>query len=175
MSEIVIQAIGFLGLLFFIISYQIRSNKVLFLCQLMGCVVFCIQMLLLGAYTGAVSLLVNILRNILLLKINDWKWVKSRWTLTAVIALLTAVTAYTWSGALSLLPFASVAVTSIGYWTDNAQKIRLSQLIGSPCTLLYDIFVKTWGGAISEGMTIVSIIVSIVRFGWNDLDDKKLA
>ena len=104
MSEIVIQAIGFLGLLFFIISYQIRSNKVLFLCQLMGCVVFCIQMLLLGAYTGAVSLLVNILRNILLLKINDWKWVKSRWTLTAVIALLTAVTAYTWSGALSLLP-----------------------------------------------------------------------
>ena len=175
MSEIVIQAIGFLGLLFFIISYQIRSNKVLFLCQLMGCVVFCIQMLLLGAYTGAVSLLVNILRNILLLKINDWKWVKSRWTLTAVIALLTAVTAYTWSGALSLLPFASVAVTSIGYWTDNAQKIRLSQLIGSPCTLLYDIFVKTWGGAISEGMTIASIIVSIVRFGWNDLDDKKLA
>jgi len=175
MSEIVIQAIGFLGLLFFIISYQIRSNKVLFLCQLMGCVVFCIQMLLLGAYTGAVSLLVNILRNILLLKINDWKWVKSRWTLAAVIALLTAVTAYTWNGALSLLPFVSVAVTSIGYWTDNAQKIRLSQLIGSPCTLLYDIFVKTWGGAISEGMTIVSIIVSIVRFGWNDLDDKKLA
>ena len=175
MSEIVIQAIGFLGLLFFIISYQIRSNKVLFLCQLMGCVVFCIQMLLLGAYTGAVSLLVNILRNILLLKINDWKWVKSRWTLTAVIALLTAVTAYTWNGALSLLPFVSVAVTSIGYWTDNAQKIRLSQLIGSPCTLLYDIFVKTWGGAISEGMTIASIIVSIVRFGWNDLDDKKLA
>jgi len=175
MSEIVIQAIGFLGLLFFIISYQIRSNKVLFLCQLMGCVVFCIQMLLLGAYTAAVSLLVNILRNILLLKINDWKWVKSRWTLAAVIALLTAVTAYTWNGALSLLPFVSVAVTSIGYWTDNAQKIRLSQLIGSPCTLLYDIFVKTWGGAISEGMTIVSIIVSIVRFGWNDLDDKKLA
>lgn len=175
MNEIVIQAIGFLGLLFFIISYQIRSNKVLFLCQLMGCVVFCIQMLLLGAYTGAVSLLVNILRNILLLKINDWKWVKSRWTLTAVIALLTAVTAYTWNGALSLLPFASVAVTSIGYWTDNAQKIRLSQLIGSPCTLLYDIFVKTWGGVISESMTIISIIVSIVRFGWNDLDDKKLA
>lgn len=175
MSEFVIQTIGFAGLLFFIVSYQIRSNKALFLCQLMGCVVFCVQMLLLGAYTGAVSLLVNILRNILLLKINDWKWVKSRWTLTAVIALLTAVTAYTWNGALSLLPFVSVAVTSIGYWTDNAQKIRLSQLIGSPCTLLYDIFVKTWGGAISEGMTIVSIIVSIVRFGWNDLDDKKLA
>lgn len=132
-------------------------------------------MLLLGAYTGAMSLLVNILRNVLLLKINDWKWVKSRWTLTAVLVLLTVMTAYTWSGWISLLPFISVAVTSIGYWTDNAQKIRLSQLIGSPCTLLYDIFIRTWGGVISESMTIISIIVSIMRFGWNNLDDKKSA
>ena len=93
----------------------------------------------------------------------------------AVLVLLTAMTAYTWNGWPSLLPFISVAVTSIGYWTDNAQKIRLSQLIGSPCTLLYDIFIRTWGGAISESMTIVSIIVSIARFGWNNLDDKKSA
>ena len=175
MSEFAIQLIGFAGLLFFIVSYQIRSNRALFLCQLMGCVVFCIQMLLLGAYTGAMSLLVNILRNVLLLKITDWKWVKSRWTLIAVLVLLTAMTAYTWNGWPSLLPFISVAVTSIGYWTDNAQKIRLSQLIGSPCTLLYDIFIRTWGGVISESMTIISIIVSIMRFGWNNLDDKKSA
>ena len=95
--------------------------------------------------------------------------------MTAVLVLLTAMTAYTWNGWPSLLPFISVAVTSIGYWTDNAQKIRLSQLIGSPCTLLYDIFIRTWGGVISESMTIISIIVSIMRFGWNNLDDKKSA
>ena len=65
---------GFVGLLFFLVSYQIRSNRVLFLLQLLGCIVFSVQMALLGAFTGALSLLVNILRNVLLLKINDWKW-----------------------------------------------------------------------------------------------------
>lgn len=175
MSAILIQAMGFIAAIFFIISYQIRSNRALFLCQLIGCLIICIQMLLLGAYTGAMGLLVNILRNVLLLKVNDWAWVKSRYTLAAVLALLLGVTAFTWDGWISLLPLASVGVTSIGYWTNNAQKIRLSQLFGSPCTLLYDILVHTWGGALSEAITLASIIISIFRFGWKNLDQDESA
>lgn len=168
MNEYMVQAIGFLGVALFIISYQIRSNRALFLCQLMGCIVFCVQFFLMGAYTGAISLIVNIARNLLLIKSNDWKWAKSQVTLAAIILLLLVMTICTWAGWISILPFVSVAVTSIGYWTQNAQKIRLSQLFGSPCTLLYDILVHTWGGAVCEAITILSIIISIVRFGWRN-------
>ena len=169
MNEYLVQAIGFLGVALFIISYQIRSNRALFLCQLVGCIVFCVQFFLMGAYTGAISLIVNIARNLLLIKSNDWKWAKSQVTLAAIILLLLVMTICTWAGWISILPFVSVAVTSIGYWTQNAQKIRLSQLFGSPCTLLYDILVHTWGGAVCEAITILSIIISIVRFGWRNL------
>ena len=167
-----VQAIGILGVALFIISYQIRSNRALFLCQLMGCIVFCVQFFLMGAYTGAISLIVNIARNLLLIKSNDWKWAKSQVTLAAIILLLLVMTICTWAGWMSILPFVSVAVTSIGYWTQNAQKIRLSQLFGSPCTLLYDILVHTWGGAVCEAITILSIIISIVRFGWRNLGEE---
>nr|WP_325223378.1 YgjV family protein [uncultured Oscillibacter sp.] len=172
MNKYMVQAIGFLGVALFIISYQIRSNRVLFLCQLMGCIVFCVQFFLMGAYTGAISLIVNIARNLLLIKSNDWKWAKSQVTLAAIILLLLVMTICTWAGWISILPFVSVAVTSIGYWTQNAQKIRLSQLFGSPCTLLYDILVHTWGGAVCEAITILSIIISIVRFGWRNLGEE---
>nr|WP_325225228.1 YgjV family protein [uncultured Oscillibacter sp.] len=172
MNEYMVQAIGFLGVALFIISYQIRSNRALFLCQLMGCIVFCVQFFLMGAYTGAISLIVNIARNLLLIKSNDWKWAKSQVTLAAIILLLLVMTICTWAGWISILPFVSVAVTSIGYWTQNAQKIRLSQLFGSPCTLLYDILVHTWGGAVCEAITILSIIISIVRFGWRNLGEE---
>lgn len=172
MNEYMVQAIGILGVALFIISYQIRSNRALFLCQLMGCIVFCVQFFLMGAYTGAISLIVNIARNLLLIKSNDWKWAKSQVTLAAIILLLLVMTICTWAGWISILPFVSVAVTSIGYWTQNAQKIRLSQLFGSPCTLLYDILVHTWGGAVCEAITILSIIISIVRFGWRNLGEE---
>ena len=172
MSEIIIQAIGFIGVAFFIASYQMRSNRALFLFQLIGCLVFTAQFLILGAYTGALSLMINVLRNLLLLKIGEWKWVKSKLTLSAILLMLIAVTLYTWDGWLSLLPLMSVGITSIGYWTNNAQKIRLSQMFGSPCTLLYDALICSWGGVLNESIALVSIIVSICRFGWaNQAED----
>ena len=90
-----------------------------------------------------------------------------------ILVLLAAFTIWTWDGWISLLPFASVGVTTVGYWTDNAQKIRLSQLMGSPCTLLYDVLIHSWGGVLSESITLVSIIVSILRFGWKNLNDDR--
>ncbi len=172
MSEFWIQAIGFVGVALFIISYQIRSNRTLFLCQLLGCLVFCLQFFLMGAYTGAIGLIINIARNLLLLKVDSWKWAKSKVTMAVIILLLGVMTVYTWAGWKSLLPFISVAVTTVGYWTNNAQKIRLSQLIGSPCTLAYDLIVRTWGGALSEAIAIVSILISIYRFGWKNLNEQ---
>ena len=169
MSELAIQAIGFVGVAFFIASYQIKSNRALFACQLTGCIIFCIQFFIMGAYTGALSLIINIIRNVLLLKARDWPWVKSKITLAVIIALLAGITGYTWAGWMSLLPFVSVAVTSIGYWTNNAQKIRLSQFIGAPCTLVYDILIRSWGGVLSESITLMSIIISVVRFGWKEM------
>lgn len=171
MNEFAIQLIGFIGVAFFIASYQMRSNRLLFLFQLIGCLIFCVQFFIMGAYTGALSLIVNVLRNLLQLKLNDWPWVKSKLTLSAIIALLVAITVYTWAGPLSLLPFFSVAITSIGYWTNNAQKIRLSQLFGSPCTLVYDALIHSWRGVLNESIALLSIIISIVRFGWKNLGE----
>lgn len=169
MSGIIIQAIGFTGMAFFIASYQMRSNRMLFLFQLIGCLIFIAQFSIMGAYTGALGLVVNVLRNLLLLKIGKWKWVESKITLTAILILLAGVTAYIWAGWISLLPLLSVGISSIGYWTNNAQKIRLSQLCASPWTLIYDAIIGSWGGAANEAIALLSIIVSIFRFGWSNL------
>ena len=171
MNGYIVQGIGFVAVAFFILSYQMKSNRLLFLFQLIGCSIFVVQFGVLGAYTGALSLLINILRNVLLLKANVWTWVRSKKTMLGIITLLVAFTIWTWNGWISLLPLASVGVTTVGYWTDNAQKIRLSQLMGSPCTLLYDVLIHSWGGVLSESITLVSIILSIIRFGWKNLND----
>lgn len=172
MNEIILQGIGFIGVALFIVSYQLKSNRALFMCQLLGCTAFCVQFFLMGALTGAISLIVNIARNVLLIKAKKWKWARSNVTMCVILFLLTAVTIVTWAGLESLLPFISVAVTTVGYWTHNGQKIRLSQLVGSPCYLIYDVTVHSWGGVISESIAIISIIVSIRRFGWKNLADE---
>ena len=99
MNPYLVQAIGFVGVALFIISYQIKSNRALFFCQMMGCLVFCVQFFLITKYSPP-------------------------------------------------------------------------QLVGSPCTLTYDLIVRSWGGALSEGIAIASILVSIWRFGWNNLAEE---
>ena len=169
MSDLAIQMIGFVGAAIFALSYQIKASRGLLLYQLVGCIVFALQFLLIGAFTGAISLTINVIRNLLLYESKDWKWVRCKGTLSIIIVLMSAMTVYTWSGWRSLLPFAATVVTSIGYWTTNAQKIRSSQLFSAPCQLLYDALVHSWGGVLNETVTLISIIISIIRFGWKEL------
>lgn len=72
------------------------------------------------------SLLINILRNLLLLKIKDWKWVESKLTLIGVIVLLLIMTIYTWAGWISLLPKGGAS---------NAKKTGIEKVVGLPVSL----------------------------------------
>lgn len=141
----------------------------------MGCLTFSLQFALLGTLSGCLSLLVNIVRNTMLTKYNDSAVV--RWTgwivVFSTMSLATAL--LTWNGWISLLPVARTVAGTIGYWTNNAKKIRIANLtVNAPCMLLYDVLVRLWGGVLNESITILSILISIVRFGWKSLDGDKI-
>ncbi len=172
MNEIIIQAVGFLAVSFILVSFQMKDNHKLFLWQMLGCIVFFIQMFLMGAYSGAITLLINATRNYILIKSDDWKWGKSKMTLGSILLSLLVTTAYTWNGLNSLLPFACGIITTLGFWSFNARTIRVTQLIGSILFLIYDSIIMTFGGIISEIITSASIIISFYRFGWKNLGDE---
>ncbi len=172
MGNIIAQAIGFAAVALFILSYQVKSNRTLFLFQVAGSALFCLQFFLLGAASGCFSLAVNILRGTLLMKYNDWPWVRLKGLAFALCGVYGAILLLTWAGPVSLLAFAASAVSTLGYWRNNARTIRLSNLLcASPCWLVYDVLVRSWGGVLNETVTITSILVSLFRFGWAALGD----
>lgn len=174
MKEVLIQGIGFIGVIFYIASYQVKSNKGLYLCQGLGSASFVVQFVLLGGLTGCFGLLITILRNFLLSRIDQWPWVKGKAVALGIIALSTAVTVCTWDNWLNILPWLAVVGSTIGYWTNNARNIRLSNLIcASPCWLIYDILLGSIGGVVNESITLCSILVSIYRYGWKALGDNQ--
>ena len=176
MNDLTIQIIGIIGVFFFMMSYQVKSNKMLFFMQIAGCFVFCVQLGLLGAYSGCMSLVVLVVRNIMLTRYEKWEWV--RWKGWAIIfsLILVAITIMTWDGPVSILPGLGAISGTLACWTNNAKIIRITNLtINSPCCLIYDVIFRSWGGVINESITIISIIVSIMRFGWKALDGDRVA
>ena len=172
MIKIIANGFGVLSTLCFIISFQIKSNKALFVMQSIANVFYGTQFYLLGARGGLFNMGMQILRNMLLIRIEQWTWLKWKgWApLFCVPSLIYMI--FTWSGPLDLLPFIPYTVGTFAYWTNDAKMFRLSEIVAvSPAWLLYDFITEAYGGMLTEIVIRASVIVSIIRFGWNGLDD----
>ena len=168
-SYLLIQAVGLIGTGLYFLSFQCRKNSSLFRVQFLSYLFYTAHLLLLGAVTGGVSYAINTLRSLLL----GSKWPFARkWQTGLVICLLQAAAlALTWSGWISLLPVAANIASTIGGYTHNPRKIRLvGMLLNSPLWIVYDILVGSWAGLIDEVLSEASMALSIIRFGWKNLD-----
>lgn len=172
MRFIIANGFGILSTLCFIISFQVKSNKGLYIIQCIANVFYGAQFYLLRAYGGLFNMGMQIFRNLLLCKIDDWKWLQ--WKGMAPVLCLPSLVymIFTWNGLLDLLPFIAMVAGTFGYWTNNAKILRLSELVCiAPAWMIYDFVSKAYGGVLNELVILGSVVFSIIRFGWKGLDD----
>lgn len=66
----------------------------------------------------------------------------------------------------------AMTVGTFGYWTNSAKKLRMAELFCvAPAWMVYDLAAGAYGGVLNEAVILASIIFSIIRFGWQGLDD----
>ena len=166
---ILIQAIGVLGTVLFFLSYQFKSSKTLFRVQFVSYLCYTVHLLMLGAVTGGISYILNTLRSFCLGSKNEFLKGKAVCCGICLLQLLTLV--FTWDGWWSVLPVAANIAATIGGYTYNAKKIRIAGIfINSPLWIIYDVIVGSWAGIIDEIVSEASMIISICRYGWKELD-----
>ncbi len=172
MIRIIANGFGVLSTLCFIFSFQIKSNKALYITQAIGNVFYGLQFWLLGATGGLFNMGMQTLRNLLMLKYNDWKWMHWKGCAPLFCVPSFVYMILTWTGPLQILPFIAFSVACLAYWTNSAKLIRLSEIACvSPAWLIYDLIEGAYGGILTELVILGAVIVSIVRFGWKGLDD----
>jgi len=169
MNSFFVQAIGVAGTIVFFLSYQCRSNRNLFRVQFISYLCYTAHLLLLGAVTGGISYTINTVRSFCLGSKNDF--LKS-WKMCWIICLLQVITLIlTWDGWWSVLPVAANMAATIGGYTCNARKIRVvGMFVNSPLWIVYNIIVGSWAGILDEIVTEASMIISIIRYGWKNLN-----
>lgn len=166
---ILTQAIGFLGTILFFLSYQFKNNKTLFRVQFVSYLCYTVHLLMLGAVTGGVSYMLNTVRSFCLGSRNSFLKSRGMCGLLCVLQGLTLV--FTWNGWPSLLPIAANIAATIGGYTYSARKIRVvGMCINSPLWILYNIIVGSGAGILDEVVSEASMILSILRYGWKNLD-----
>ena len=169
MNNFFVQAIGIFGTILFFLSYQCKKNKNLFRVQFVSYLCYTIHLLLLGAVTGGISYVLNTVRSFCLG--SKYAFLKSKWMCTIICTLQVIALLITWDGWWSLLPIVANIAATIGGYTYNGQKIRATGIfINSPLWIIYDIIVGSWAGILDEVVTETSMLISIYRYGWKNLN-----
>ena len=166
---LLIQAVGIIGTVLFFLSYQCKSNKNLFRVQFVSYLCYTTHLLMLGAVTGGISYVLNTVRSFCLG--SKYPFLKSRLMCCIICALQVLALLVTWDGWWSVLPIIANIAATVGGYTYNGRKIRaVGMFINSPLWIIYDIIVGSWAGILDEIVTEASMILSIYRYGWKNLD-----
>lgn len=162
MYEFIAQAIGIVAAALTILSFQFKNNKLLFLFQAVAGFLFSVNFFMLGAYTAAFLNLTNLFRGALL---AGGKRFESNWFAAALMAVYTVVTVVTYANWLSLLVLVAQLVGTVAMWSRKGKIIRFGQLfVVSPAWLIHNIINFSLGGLITEVVSILSILISLIRY-----------
>ncbi|MBQ4137273.1 MAG: YgjV family protein [Clostridia bacterium] len=158
--EITAQIIGIIGSALTIISYQCKNPRKLIMLQGAGGLMFAINFFMLGAYTGALLNLVNVVRSISFAKIKS----KNKLLPITLIAVYAISTVFTYNGWLSIAVFAAQTAGTVIFYLDNDKIIKIVSLcFVSPVWFVHNALTGSLGGVMCEGFAMVSIIVYIAR------------
>ena len=169
LQYLIAQMVGFIAMALIILSFQCKGSRKLFFVQLCGNAVYMVHFVLLGAYSGGAALLVSCLRNLVYSSGRPWAaWRGWPWVIVGCNLLVSVLT---WKDLFSIFPLIVGVTLAVSGWSRNGKTIRLANLfVISPCWLIYDFYSGSLAGALTDSISMISVIVSVVRYGWKALD-----
>ncbi|MFA5814636.1 MAG: YgjV family protein [Bacteroidales bacterium] len=164
MSSILIQVIGFLGLLFFILSFQQKNRNRILQLMVFGQVIFLFHFVLLGAWTAAGMNVAGIARTLVFRFREKKKW--ANWRFWPVIFIILFVTAglFARESWIGILPVVAMSIETTGLWMKNLKILRIINLFPHPFWFTYNLIKGSWAGVVCEIFVLSSIIVAIIRY-----------
>ncbi|MBQ6728139.1 MAG: YgjV family protein [Clostridia bacterium] len=162
-ADVLIQAIGFIGIALNIIAVQFNKHWQIILFKTLGSALFVLQYILLEAWTGAAMDGIGILRNVIFIfTVKNGKptffWVIFFSVLTVILG------AATFEGWVSFLAIGAKLLSCIAYGIDNPRTIRYLGLPTSMLWITYNSIHVSIAGVINELLVTASIIIAEIRF-----------
>ena len=156
MKEILIQLIGILAWIFLFSSYRAKNIKKIILIQLCSSSLYVTHYYLLGAYTGVFTCTISLFAGLLFYFSKNRKI-----DFLFLIPLLSAGAYFFYNGPLSITPIIANLIDSYALTKYRKTILRYS-LISYTLWIIYDIFVKSYSCIITDGLVLISNIVTLI-------------
>ena len=117
--------------------------------------------LLLGAYSGCITKLLAIFRDCFIILKKNCNNFLNYFYLIFFIILYIIASIFTFNGILSILPLLAALIYTIFIWNGNELRLKKIAFICYFIWLIYNIFVMSISGIVSNVISIVSTLIAI--------------
>ncbi len=149
---IFIQIIGFIAWLLLGLSYYRKDTDHILIFQVISTILFCLHYFLLGAYSGLLICIYEVIRDY-----SYYKTDKDNYIFVGS-ALVYAVSGYfTYTGLLDLFPYFASLMDGF-FLTKKRNIVVFGAIITYTLWFIYDMYAKSYSGAITDGIIIISNI-----------------
>ncbi|USN95109.1 MAG: YgjV family protein [Candidatus Nomurabacteria bacterium] len=164
-NQLLIQGLGFFGLLFQLFSFQANDRSKILFRQGIGAIFFAVHFFLIGAFSGATISAVIAARNAVFYEKTKESWANHKiWMFFFMILLVALTLFFAWEGWFSLLPLCGTVVGTYARWNDKSNLIREFSLGGVTLWLIYSIIVGSIPAIINNALLLASVFVGFLRF-----------
>ena len=166
---VVIQLIGFIGLVIGVLAFQFKQHRHIVLCKMTSELVFSLQYLLLGAWAAALLVFASATRNMLFCAMV--KRGRSTTPLIYIFGIFVVIVGIvTFDGGISLMLIAAKLLTTISYGMKNERLLRYITLPSCVLWCIYNLYIGSLGGAIGDCLNLLSLVTAMCKF---DLPNQK--
>jgi hypothetical protein len=164
LQQIFIQGIGYVALIFIILSVQNKKRARIFLFLTIATLLFMVQYALLHAWTGAVMNVIGVTRTVTFSQKETKSWARHPAWLIAFLLAFLAAGITTWVSYFSVLPILATWLDTVALWKEDAQAVRGFLILPRPFWFFYNFFVGSYAGMTTEIFLFTSILVGIIRY-----------
>ncbi len=158
-----VQSLALVFLLLFAISYHAKTRKTMLSIQFVGVCVFALHFFLLHAWSGFAVQVIHSAAILLFISKEKNNFLGSRFLLAFFIALYFISTLLTWQGYFSIFAFLGISFGTLAKWQTKPNSIRTLLLFTGILWIIYDLFVNSYGGIITEIILIISGVISLIN------------
>ncbi|MBE5743465.1 MAG: YgjV family protein [Clostridiales bacterium] len=186
MFDFFVQCLGILGAICTIIALQFNKHFWIIFFKTLSELLFAVQLVFLGSYTGAVMNVISVIRNVIFVYAVKKNKPVLPWILAfSSFALITGVTTavLSWNTTLqtcskfgneffvmfftiliSILPIFGKIITTFAYACKDPHKLRMLNLPSLTSWLIHDIIIFSIAGISNNLFGIVSAIIAEIRY-----------
>ena len=151
-----VQLIGFIAWLLLAFSYYRKDTNHILVFQIISTILFCIHYLLLGAYSGLLICIYEVIRDYAYYRTDQDNYI----FIGSIFVY--GISAYlTFTSILDLFPYLASLIDGF-FLTKKRVIVVLGAIVTYTLWLIYDLYAKSYSGAITDGIIILSNLYILI-------------